>query len=104
MTVTEICPKGPMRTLYDLLGARPDDDADGLRNAFRKAMMSRSRFHPGDPDAPEVAPERFRQLVEAYDILRNTERRAVYDRLLVFEQGQVYSKLKRAFSRGVHNI
>jgi curved DNA-binding protein CbpA len=86
-----------MRTLYDLLGARPDADAEGLRNAFRKAMASRSDLHAGDPDAPE----RFRQLVEAYDILRNGERRAAYDRLL--EHRQFYSKLKCAVSYVTHN-
>ncbi len=93
-------PKGPMRTLYDLLGARPDDNAEGLRHAFRKAMASRSGLHAGDPDAPE----RFRQLVEAYDTLRNVERRAAYDRLLELERGRVYSKLRRAVVYVVHNI
>jgi curved DNA-binding protein CbpA len=100
MTVREAYPKGPMRTLYDLLGARPDEDAEGLRDAFRKAMASRASLHTGDPDAPD----RFRQLVEAYDIVRNAERRAAYDRLLEFERGRVYSKLKYVVSHGVHNI
>ena len=27
-----------MKTLYDLLGALPSDDAEGLRTAFRKAV------------------------------------------------------------------
>jgi curved DNA-binding protein CbpA len=100
MIVTETRPKGPTGTLYDLLGARPDDDAEGVRHAFRKVMASRPGFHARDPDAPE----RFRRLVEAYDILRDAERRAAYDRQLEFERGQVYSKLKRAVSYVVHNI
>src|SRR5229473_2807633 len=67
-----------MKTLYDLLGARADEDAEGLRNAFRKAAKANHPdLHAGDPDAPI----RFRQIVEAYDILRDAEQRAVYERL-----------------------
>jgi curved DNA-binding protein CbpA len=90
-----------MKTLYDLLGARPGDDAEGLRTAFRKAAKaSRSGLHASRPDAPK----RFRQIVEAYDILRDAEHRAVYDRLLKFDGGRLSSKLKRAVSYLVHHI
>jgi curved DNA-binding protein CbpA len=90
-----------MQILYDLLGARPDDDAEGLENAFRKAAgASRADFRAGNPDAPK----HFRQIVEAYDILRDTERRAAYDRLLESERGQLRSILKRAVSYFAHNI
>jgi DnaJ domain len=90
-----------MRTLYDLLGARPDDDAEGLTNAFRKtAEASRSGVHAHNADATT----RFRHIVEAYDILRDAERRATYDRLLEFERGKLYSRLSRAASCLLHNI
>jgi DnaJ-domain-containing protein 1 len=81
-----------MKTLYDLLGARPDDDAETLKDAFRKAAKAN---HPdlqvGDPDAPK----RFRQIAGAYAILRDAEQRATYDRLLAFERQQRRLKLKR---------
>lgn len=68
-----------MGTLYDLLGALPSDDADGLRAAFRKAAKA---THPDmnteDPDAPR----RFRELMRAYDILIDTDQRTTYDELL----------------------
>jgi len=65
-----------MGTLYDLLGALPSDDAEGLRTAFRKAAKS---THPDiNPDNPDAA-LRFRELVRAYDILTDTEQRATYD-------------------------
>jgi len=68
-----------MGTLYDLLGALPSDDAEGLRTAFRKAAKS---THPDiNPDNPDAA-LRFRELVRAYDILTDTEQRATYDQLL----------------------
>lgn len=90
-----------MRTLYDLLGARPDNDAEELTNAFRKAAeASRSGVHDCDPDAAK----RFRQVVEAYDILRDAERRAAYDRLLESERGQLRSILSRFASCLLHNI
>src|SRR5215470_3118522 len=90
-----------MKTLYDLLGARANDDADGLRNAFRRAAKAN---HPdlraGDPDAPM----RFREIVEAYDILRDAEQRAAYDLLLKFERERLRRKLKRTASDLMHTI
>ena len=81
-----------MKTLYDLLGARPDDDAEKLQNAFRKAAKANHPdLHAGDPDAPK----RFRQIAAAYAILRDAEERATYDRLLAFRRQQLRSKLKR---------
>ena len=68
-----------MGTLYDLLGALPSDDAEGLRTAFRKAAKA---THPDiNPDDPDAA-LRFRELVRAYDILTDTEQRDTYDELL----------------------
>jgi len=68
-----------LQTLYELLGALPDDDADRLRAAFRNAAKA---SHPDnnldDPDAPQ----RFRQLVRAYVILRDERQRMTYDALL----------------------
>jgi len=90
-----------MKTLYDLLGARPDDDAEGLRNAFRKAAKANHPdLHAGDRDAPM----RFRQIVEAYDILRDEQQRATYDRLLAFERERLRRKFKRTISYLMHNI
>jgi curved DNA-binding protein CbpA len=68
-----------MTTLYELLGALPHDDAEGLRAAFRKAAKA---AHPDtNPDDPEAS-QRFRQLVRAHDILSDDEQRAAYDQLL----------------------
>ena len=68
-----------MKTLYELLGALADDDAESLRTAFRKAAKA---THPdlnaGDPDAPL----RFRQIFRAHAILSDPEQRAAYDWLL----------------------
>src|SRR5215470_9323645 len=81
-----------MKTLYDLLGACPDDGAEKLQTAFRRAAKAHHPdLHAGDPDAPK----RFRQIVSAYGILRDAEQRARYDRLLAFERKQRRAKLRR---------
>ncbi len=69
-----------MGTLYDLLGALPGDDAEGLRAAFRRAAKA---THPDmNPEDPE-APRRFRELMRAYDILTDADQRSTYDELLL---------------------
>jgi curved DNA-binding protein CbpA len=84
-----------MKTLYDLLGALPDDDAESLRDAFRKAVKAN---HPDingdDPDAPV----RFRQIIRANAILRDAEQRAAYDRLLALARRQPGWKSRRGFA------
>jgi curved DNA-binding protein CbpA len=68
-----------MDTLYDLLGALPRDDAEGLRSAFRQAVKgAHPDLNPGDPDAGQ----KFRQIVRAQEILLDREQRAAYDHLL----------------------
>ena len=85
-----------MRTLYDLLGALPDDDAEGLRTAFRKAAKA---THPDlNPDNPDAA-LRFRQLVRAYDILSDEEQRAAYDQLLAIATRPLPSTSKRVYEK-----
>jgi curved DNA-binding protein CbpA len=68
-----------MTTLYELLGALPHDDAEGLRAAFRRAVKgAHPDLRPGDPDAAL----KFRQIVRASEILGDAEQRAAYDDLL----------------------
>ena len=90
-----------MGTLYDLLGALPDDNAEGLRVAFRRAAKA---THPDtNPDNPDAA-LRFRRLVRAHHILSDAEQRAAYDQLLTIatrppapppRQAVVYEKIHR---------
>jgi len=83
-----------MGTLYDLLGALPSDDAEGLRTAFRKAAKA---THPDmNPDNPDAA-LRFRELVRAYDILTDTEQRQTYDQLLAIALQPPATKAVRTY-------
>jgi curved DNA-binding protein CbpA len=65
-----------MKTLYDLIGARRDDDAESLKKAYRKAVKANHPDHHADD--PEAV-RRFIQITAAYDILRDTEQRVAYD-------------------------
>ena len=68
-----------MQTLYELLGALPEDDADSLRAAFRKAVKA---SHPDNNPDDLDAPQRFRRIVRANTILSDERQRATYDLLL----------------------
>jgi curved DNA-binding protein CbpA len=81
----------PIKTLYDLLGARPDDDTEALKKAFRKAVKAHHPdLHAHDPDAPL----RLTRIVAANSILRDAKRRATYDRLLQLKREQLRRKKK----------
>lgn len=65
-----------MSEFYNLLGvARDAADAD-IKKAYRKLAME---FHPDRNPAPE-AEARFKEITEAYEVLRDPEKRATYDR------------------------
>ena len=64
------------RDYYELLGvARSASEAE-IKKAFR--MLARE-LHPDVSDAPD-AQERFREVVEAYEVLSKSETRELYDR------------------------
>jgi len=90
-----------METLYDLLGALPNDDADHLRAAFRRAAK---RAHPDvnrtDPDAGH----KFRRVMRANEILCDAEQRAAYDRLLELAHREQEQAAKRAAADKVHKL
>jgi tetratricopeptide (TPR) repeat protein len=85
-----------MKTLYDLLGAFPDDDAEALRDAFRNAVKA---THPdvnfGDPDAPL----KFRQIVRANAVLSDPQQREAYDRLLAAAEHPARAFVKDTFRK-----
>ena len=62
---------------YETLGCDREASADELKKAYRKLAL---RFHPDrNPDNPE-AEQTFKDINEAYGILKDEETRATYDR------------------------
>ena len=64
------------RDYYELLGIGRDADEQTLKKAFRRLAR---QLHPDVSTEPE-AEARFREVTEAYEVLSNSETRALYDR------------------------
>src|SRR5439155_12168977 len=64
------------RDYYELLGVSRDADDGAIKKAFRRLAR---QLHPDVSSEPE-AEQRFREVTEAYEVLSNSETRALYDR------------------------
>ncbi len=64
------------RDYYEVLGVGRDVSEDDLRKAFRKKAFE---YHPDRNKEPE-AEAKFKECAEAYEVLRDGEKRAKYDR------------------------
>jgi molecular chaperone DnaJ len=64
------------RDYYELLGVRRDADEGTIKKAFRRL----AREHHPDVSESADADLRFREVSEAYEVLSNSETRALYDR------------------------
>ncbi|TAN78200.1 MAG: molecular chaperone DnaJ [Magnetospirillum sp.] len=74
------------RDFYDILGLPRTASADELKKAYRSLAM---KYHPDrNPDDASAA-DRFKELNEAYDVLKDDQKRAAYDRFghAAFENG-----------------
>ncbi len=64
------------RDYYEVLGVRRDADETEIKKAFRRLARE---LHPDVSEAPD-AEERFKEAVEAYEVLSKSETRELYDR------------------------
>lgn len=62
---------------YDILGVDPDADQDAIRRAYRKLAR---KYHP-DVSKESDAEARFKDVSEAYEVLKDPEKRAAYDQV-----------------------
>ena len=71
---------------YELLGASRNASPDELKKAYRKLAM---QYHPDRNPGDAEAEHKFKEINEAYDVLRDEQRRAAYDKFghAAFEQG-----------------
>ena len=64
------------RDYYEVLGVQRDVDQAGLKKAYRKLAM---KYHPDrNPDDAD-AQEHFKEAQEAYDVLKDPQKRSAYD-------------------------
>ncbi|UWQ27180.1 DnaJ domain-containing protein (plasmid) [Leisingera aquaemixtae] len=66
------------RDYYKILGIAPDAEPGEIKRAFRKLAR---KYHPDINASPE-AEAMFKDVNEAYEVLKDPERRAAYDQLV----------------------
>ena len=73
--------------LYQELGVERGASADEIKQAYRRLAK---QYHPDRNPDDKMAAEKFKSISHAYDVLKNDQSRAAYDRFgdAAFEQGQ----------------
>ena len=66
-----------MADFYVTLGVERTAADDDIKKAYRKLAMT---FHPDRNGGSKEAEEKFKEITEAYDVLRDPQKRATYDR------------------------
>lgn len=66
-----------MRDYYEILGVPRDADAETIKKAYRKLAL---KYHPDRNAGSKEAEEKFKEATEAYEVLRDPQKRAMYDR------------------------
>jgi len=71
---------------YEALGVPRGASADEIKKAYRSQAM---KFHPDRNQGDKAAEHKFKEINEAYDILKDDQKRAAYDRYghAAFENG-----------------
>jgi molecular chaperone DnaJ len=66
-----------MADFYGTLGVARDASDDDIKKAYRKLAM---QWHPDRNGGSKEAEEKFKEVTEAYDVLKDPQKRAAFDR------------------------
>src|SRR5512132_3217115 len=66
-----------MAEFYSVLGVERGASDDEIKKAYRKLAM---QYHPDRNNGAPEAEEKFKEITEAYDVLRDPNKRSAYDR------------------------
>ena len=66
-----------MADYYELLGVSRSADTEEVKKAYRQLAL---KYHPDRNQGSKEAEARFKEVTEAYEVLRDSEKRALYDR------------------------
>lgn len=61
---------------YEVLGVERDCNTDAIKKAYRKLAM---QYHPDRNPGNKAAEEKFKEASEAYSVLQDAEKRAIYN-------------------------
>jgi len=64
------------RDYYEILGVDRGATADEIKKAYRKLAL---QYHPDRNPGDASAEDKFKEATEAYEVLRDTEKRSLYD-------------------------
>jgi len=86
------------KNYYQILGVQRDASDADIKKAYRKAAL---KWHPDkNPDNKEAAEQKFKDVSEAYQVLSDSEKRAIYDQY--GEDGLKQGVPEAGFQGGFH--
>ena len=67
---------------YETLGVKKESSSQDIKKAYRKLAM---KYHPDRNPGNKGAEDSFKEATEAYEVLKDPQKRAQYDRIVAFQ-------------------